>query len=531
MRAPQDLPARAGAGSTAAPPADLATRYPLTWAAFAAMPGGTAQLPAIWALEQRWQHIAAGAVPGGVLATVHGPLPPSSPGETYDVVVAGGGLGLLAGLALARLGHRVLVFDRDTAGRAHREWNISRRELAVLVDAGLFTWGELDVCIATTYDYGVLDFDAKGTGRPATPLRLEGVLDCALDAQRLLDLTRRRFLAAGGTIHEGRRFLRMQTAARGPVCSVVEAEGPDGQVARYGARLVIDMMGSVSPIALALNAGRPFDGVCPTVGTVVRGLGGPAGYGDILVTVAGIQDGRQLIWEGFPAAGGETTVYLFYYDLVGPQTAAGQSLLALFEQYFRLLPTYRAPGPDFAHLRPVYGYIPSRHGRQGVTAARGLICLGDAAAGQSPLTFCGFGSNTRHLPRIARALDACLRRGRLEARDLRALSPHQANLRPMWVFARLLQPWPGAEPASVNRLMNAFCAGLARVGPAATVRFLQDRHGFGDYLRILLVTARLHPAVFPITWRALGPRGLLRWLRDIAAFALLSAARRGLPPR
>jgi lycopene cyclase CruA len=486
------------------------------------MPEGERALRAVVGLEQRWRQVTAGTPPPQVIVAEPGTLPSVAAADTYDVVVAGGGLGLLAGLALARFGWRVLVFDRDTVGAAHREWNISRRELAVPVADGLFTWDELDRCAAATYRYGVLDFASPGPDSPPDPLVLRGILDTALDAQALLDGVRARFLAAGGTIREGRRFTGVRTTARGPVRSVVELTGPDGPE-RVAARLVIDMMGSISPIALALNGGAPFDGVCPTVGTVVRGLAVPPDRGDILVTVAGTQGGRQLIWEGFPARAGETTVYLFYYDLAGPRHAPGQSLLDLYEQYFALLPTYRPLGPDFAHLRPVYGYIPARHGRQGVTAARGLICLGDAAAGQSPLTFCGFGSNTRHMARVSQQLDACLRHDRLEARHLRPIGPHQANLRPTWAFARLLQPWPGADPAAVNRLMRAFTRALRRAGPGPTRRFLQDRHTFGDYLRILLITAALYPRVFAITWRALGPAGLARWVRDIAWFGWESA--------
>ncbi len=511
--------------TTTAETVGIAARYPRTAAAFAAMPDGVERLAAVAALERRWQRAAAGAVPVDVMRTVYGALPSLAADHTYDVIIAGGGLGLLAGLALARFGRRVLVFDRDVVGAAHREWNISRRELAVPVANGLFTWAELDRCVAGTYRYGTLAFDATGTGAPATPLHLRGILDTALDAQALLTSVRDRFLAAGGTILEGRRFVRLYSAAVGPVRSIVEVGDAAGVAERYAARLVVDMMGSISPIALTLNGGRPFDGVCPTVGTVVRGLDTPPDVGDILVTVAGIQGGRQLIWEGFPARAGETTVYLFYYDLTDPVRVSRQSLLALYEQYFTLLPTYRALGTDFAHLRPVYGYIPARHGRQGVTAARGLICLGDAAAGQSPLTFCGFGSNTRHLARISRRLDVCLRTDRLEARHLRALGPYQPNLRPTWAFARLLQPWPGADLAAVNRLMNAFCRALQRVGPGPTRRFLQDRHTFGDYLRILLTTAVLYPQVFVLTWRALGPRGLLRWVRDIGIFGLWAARR------
>src|SRR4051794_13776737 len=165
---------------------------------------------------------------GGVRGCAHGRLPAVAPGDEYDVVVAGGGLGLLLGLALARFGWRVLVFDRDQVGCAHREWNISRRELAVLVADGLFTWDELDGCVATTYEYGVLSFDATGTGLPPAPLRLQGVLDTALDAQRLLTLARARFLAAGGAIREGRRFLRLHSAAGGPVRGVLDLAGPDG---------------------------------------------------------------------------------------------------------------------------------------------------------------------------------------------------------------------------------------------------------------------------------------------------------------
>lgn len=510
-------------------PADLAARYPRTAAAFAAMPDGAAVLAAVRRLEARWQGVWAGPPPPDVLGRTRRPLPPLPPQDRFDVVIAGGGLGLLMGLALARDNWRVLVFDRDAVGCAHREWNISRRELQVLVDDGLFTWEELEQATATTYRAGVIRFDATGTGRPATQLALSGVLDLALDAQAVLDLARARFLAAGGTIRGGRRFRRVVTTAAGPVRSRVLLDGPDGPET-VEARLVLDMMGSISPIALTLNAGRPFDGVCPTVGTVVAGLEDDPGVGDVLVSVAGTQAGRQLIWEGFPGRDGETTVYVFYYDLAGPAHAPTQSLLALFEQYFTLLPTYQRarlpdpsaiPNPQPAiHLRPVYGYIPARHGRRGRTATRGVLCLGDAAAGQSPLTFCGFGSFVRHLPPTRAALSAALRADRLAARDLAPIGPHQANLRPAWAFARLLQPWPGGDPAAVNRLMNAFCAALQAVGTDTTVRFLQDRHTFGDYLRILLTTAARYPAVFPITWRVLGPRGLVRWVRDIAAFGL-----------
>lgn len=518
-------------GSRAKPTADifddLQGRYPRTVAAFQRMPHGESALRAVADLERRWRELPSAGHPSPFAFVPHTrALPRCATENRFDVVIAGGGLGLIAGAALATRGLRVLVFDRDRVGSAHREWNISERELRALSTWGLFTWDELQSAVATRYSRGVISFDPTDTGVPACPLELNGVLDMALDAQSVLDLARNRFLQAGGTILEARAFKRLHAPRSGPVASVFEVEGPHG-TEFYRARLAIDTMGSVSPVALGLNSGLPFDGVCPTAGTVMRGLDFDPSTGDVLVSVAPVQDGRQLIWEGFPGREGETTVYLFYYDQTGEQRAQGQGLLALFERYFTLLPTYRPPGDGHAHLKPVFGYIPARHGHAGRTAARGLLCLGDSAAGQSPLTFCGFGSFVRHIGRVAMLIDYALRRDLLEERHLREISPHQSNLRVAWVFSRFMQPWRGGGTTGVNRLMNVFCKALSDLGPVVTLRFLQDRYTFGEYLRIMLTTARRHPQVFAVTASTLGPAGLLRWAGDIAAFAGDDLLRRG----
>jgi lycopene cyclase CruA len=515
--------------------ARLARHYPKTVAAFEAMPEGEVALRAVAGLERNWVETnSKGAAPAATLHYVRdaAALPPCPRENSYDIVIAGGGLGLIAGAALAARGLRVMVFDRDRVGAAHREWNISRRELSSLVDHGLFSWNELQSTIAARYSRGVISFDGRGTGVAACPLQLEGVLDVALDAQSLLDLARRRFVEAGGTILEGRSFLRLQSARRGTVASVFEIEGPDGPE-RYRARLAVDTMGSVSPIAMTLNKGLPFDGVCPTAGTVIEGLDIDPTTGDVLVSVAPVQGGRQLIWEGFPGRDRESTVYLFYYDRTGPERAESQSLLELFERYFTLLPTYRSVLPGHRHLKPVFGYIPARHGRTGRAAARGLICLGDSAAGQSPLTFCGFGSFVRHIGRVAMLIDFALEHDLLEERHLTSISPYQANLRVAWVFSRFMRTWPGGGDTGVNRLMNVFCRALSIAGPGATTRFLQDRYTFRDYIRIMLLTARHYPFVFAVTARALGPAGLLKWVGDILYFAgddLLRTAHRWAGP-
>lgn len=518
--------------------ARLRGQYPRTVEAFRAMPDGERSLAAVERLDQRFAAVVRGAadseivIPCDVLpATTHG---------AYDVLYVGGVLGLINATALAagaaRDGERlrIALLDEGRAGNAHREWNISLAELAELVRADVATWDDLAGVVANRYRSGIVRFHAETIDVPAAPIETTEVLDVAVRADALLDHCRRRFVALGGTIHEGRRFLRCHQRMQGRTGSVVEVEGPDG-VERYAARLVVDAMGTISPIAWAINAGGALQGVCPTAGTTARGLRRGSGpqevdpaTGEVLITIADVQDGRQLIWEGFPAGEDEYTIYLFYYDRIDP--AQPQALLDLFERYFTLLPTYKAAGPEFAHLKPVYGFIPARYHdtRRGTSASRGIVSIGDAAAQQSPLTFCGFGSHTRNLRRITETLRYCLRHDLLEAHHLRHAGAHQANMAPLWGLSRMMAHREGGDPAAVNRVMNAFLATLNDLGEATTRRFLRDNPSWREYTAMMLATVRHHPWVLPALRRALGTRGLLQWFGDYGRFGLLALGRAAL---
>ena len=52
----------------------------------------------------------------------------------YDVVVAGGTLGVFVAVALAQRGVRVAVLERGKLAGRTQEWNISRKELLELVE-------------------------------------------------------------------------------------------------------------------------------------------------------------------------------------------------------------------------------------------------------------------------------------------------------------------------------------------------------------------------------------------------------------
>ena len=528
--------------------AALEATHPATVAAFTAMQA-LPSLRAVAQLDRRWQTTEAGAFTPEVYQAVTA-LPPTL--DTFDLIYAGGGLGLLHAAVMAcRYGYRVLLFDRDEVGCAHREWNISDRELRALVTIGLFTQAELEQVIMRRYADGIVRFYPDHSGVRPAELHLPNVLNVALDAAGLLLLARRKLAAAGGTVLDQRAFKRVCVQKPGAVA--VEVEHRDGSRECYRARVLLDGMGATSPLALRRFAGQPFAGVCPTVGTVVEGLEhGPASdqhhpdTGDILVSITDTQRDRQLIWEGFAGRGDELTVYVFYYDVLKNkeqrnkeqrskgtkeqrpeseirQPAGRHSLLDLFEDYFRLLPTYKRPGPDFRHIKPVYGFIPARHTQQRLTVPLlpGVLPVGDSSAQQSPLTFCGFGSHVRNLDRTTRLLDHALRRELLGPRYLGLISAYQANVALNWVFSRFMQPWHA--PHDVNRLQNIFARVLNEVGVDVAARFFQDQMTWRDYGRIVNRTLAIYKPIIPTALVVLGPRDTLRWIGDWLRFSATAA--------
>ncbi len=495
----------------AAADASLEQRYPRTVAAFKAMNALT-ELQRIQQLDARWAQFEYGERPP-LRHSIETALPPSD--LHVDIVYAGGGLSLLHAALMAQRGYRVLLFDQYAVGCAHREWNISRVELQHLVDTGLIDWPTLEQSIIMAeYADGVVRFFAAGSDVAPAAIYLPDVLNVALDAGALLQHMRQRLEQAGGIIWEGWRFEHVFASKQNSAGVAVQLRSGD-VVRTVAARLMIDGMGATSPLTLAT---QPFSGVCPTVGTVVRGVADhdPA-FGDILISVADTQRGRQLIWEGFPGRDDELTVYVFYYDLVGTDAQQQHSLLELFEDYFALLPSYKAPGPDFAHLRPVYGYIPGRHALQRPLPLPGVLPVGDASAQQSPLTFCGFGSFVRNLQRTVDGTDYALRYGLLAPADLRRVSAYQANVSMNWVFSRFMAPWE--RPQDVNELQNVFAAVLNQLGPAVSRRFFQDQMTWSDYRAVILGTLAVYPPIMRVAWRVLGLTDIRHWIGDWLRFS------------
>lgn len=471
------------------------------------------------ALDAGWARLLRNKRPPTPLTFTDNAALPATEREV-DIVYAGGGLNLLHAYAMQKQGWQSLIFDARTIGETHREWNISRAELEVLVTAGLFTWEELTPIVVREYERGFIRF--HNPYNPPIEFDLPNVLDVALDASALLSLARQKLEALGGVVGEQWQFEHAWLAETGAARGVVQVQLPDGATHKIGAKLVVNGMGALSPLSLALaGEGLPLDGVCPTVGTVAAGFAEgeiDPHVGEILVTVEGARNDQQYIWEGFPAQGNAFTTYLFYYDVTANRAERPHSLRALYEDYFALLPTYKPSGAAVRHLKPVYGFIPARHHLDGASAeqsrvARGLLSIGDAAARQNPLTFTGFGSFVRHLPDATRHLHDLLQQGDVEADTLAALTAGQQNLSAMWVMARFLKP--RHHPDDVNAIFRDFTRALQDVGAEKASRFFLDRATWSEYTDIMLRTALYRPSVFGEAFQVLGARGVAQWLEDL----------------
>lgn len=518
-------------------PADmLRERYPQTVDCFRAM-HAVDQLARVYALEQGWQRLMRGEVAGNIYHLT--PMPATTDATDFDLIYAGGGLGLLHAATMAHCyGWRVMLFDRGEVGCVQHIWNISRDELQALVDLGLMRWDELADVIMREYRSSLVRFyTSPYSSVPPHELRLPNVRNLALDAGALLRLLRRKLEAAGGVVHDYRTLCQVRIAQDGPLRVEVELEdatAPAGDTIThetYSTRLLLDGMGPLSPLTQKRYAGRPFAGVCPVVGTVARGLvAGTAPdqhdptVGEILTSNADAQHNHQLLWQGLPGRGDELAVSVSYYATLNdnrrPQPPGETfSLLDLFEHYFTLLPNYKQPGPDFQHIKPVYSYIPTDHSMhsQAAPLLRGVVPIGDAAAQHNPLTLCGFGAHVRNLPRTSSLLSFALHHNLLEPQHLERVTAFQTNVALTWVFRRFMHPW--GKPHQVNELLHVFLGTLNDLGNSPAIRFFQDRICWNDYRNILVRVLERYPRVLVATWQVLGPVNIIRWLRAYLCFS------------
>jgi lycopene cyclase CruA len=513
--------------------------YPLTVAGLGALAQREAWLRRIWELDARWQE--SQETQGGRSLTpeviVHGAPPAHLQVEAdFDIIYAGGVLGLLHATVMAcRYGRRVLVFDAHTVGQTHRDWNISDEELREFDHAGLFTKEEIEAAVVNRYRAGFVKFHDAASRVKAERLWMNGVLDVAIDADKLLALAAAKLRARGKTsgLIDGLQFVRAYIE---PHRVTVETEDARGGRRLFAARLFVDATGTNSPVSRQINEGRAVTHVCPTVGTLARGFVRGSeepdqvdfNVGEILVSTEDASEHRQLIWEGFAGSPkrDEYTTYLFFYDAV--DSRADRSLLSLFERYFASLPAYKRTGTQWRVQKPVFGYIPSFHhhgwNSRKRTSDDRVMLVGDAAGLSSPLTFCGFGSHVRNLRRLTHLTTLALDADLLDARALSEINAYEPRVAQMASLAEFLRPAQKSPASAVNETLNAVMAALHSLDDHVRRELFQDRMTFSALKSLLSHTARLYPRIFQRVREHLGARGTFWWLANIAE-AILSERR------
>ena len=542
----------------------LAPYYPLTAKYFQKMPNGEYDLQRVYWWEQRWREgvrnpqqprqvifkggegVGAQGLapvqesgvgnkdissptppisPSSSSPTPHSPLPTPSSSQ-FDLIYIGGALGIIHATVMARLGYKVLLVERLPFGRMNREWNISRDEIQCLINLGLLTPTEVELVIAREYKDGFNKFfDANNPKNLKAPiLHTPTVLNIALESEKLLQMCGDKLRAAGGEIWGETEFLRADINDSEVLVTVKNLVSDS--LFQVRGRLVVDAMGTASPISWQLNGRRAFDSVCPTVGAAVSKGFEPgvwdSHYGDVLYSHGDISRGRQLIWELFPGAGDELTIYLFHYHEVNPQNPG--SLLEMYEDFFTILPEYRRCDMDkLEWKKPTFGYIPghfSTDERDRTVAFDRLVAIGDAASLQSPLVFTGFGSLVRNLERLTTLLDTALKHDLLSFEHLNRIRAFQSNIAVTWMFSKGMMVPTGKflPPQRINSMLNNFFGLLADSSPEVAENFIKDRFDWLTFNGLALKAASKNPALLPWIWELAGAKDLLRWVGNYINF-------------
>ncbi|MDT9196526.1 MULTISPECIES: flavin-dependent dehydrogenase [Limnospira] len=508
----------------------LAAYYPQTVKYFQKIPNGEYDLKRVYWWEKRWREgVRNPQTPKQVIFTE---ARTDSDGElpSYDLIYVGGALGVIHAAVMARLGYRVLLMERLPFGRMNREWNISRSELQSLIDLGLFTGAEVESFIAREYKDGFHKFfDANNPPiAKGEVLHTPRVLNVAINTDKLLSLCGEKLRQAGGEIWDQTEFIRADIGGDRVKVTATDLTTNSERIAT--GRLLVDAMGTASPIAWQLNGDRTFDSVCPTVGAVINGGFEPgvwdSNYGDVLHSHGDISKGRQLIWELFPGEGDELTIYLFHYHQVN-QINPG-SLLEMYEDFFTILPEYRRCNLDnLVWKKAAFGYIPgyfSLGGSDRTVAYDRLIAIGDAACLQSPLVFTGFGSLVRNLSRLTDLLNTALKHDLLTKYYLNKIRAYQSNIAVTWLFSKGMMVPTGRylPPQRINSILNTFFGLLATEPEEVANTFIKDRTDWWTFNRLALKAARMNPQLLIWILDFVNTGEVIRWMISYFTFTWLA---------
>ncbi|KAK8717759.1 hypothetical protein V6N13_045016 [Hibiscus sabdariffa] len=427
--------------------------------------------------------------------------------DKYDVVVCGGTLGIFIATALIAKGLK-----------REQEWNISRKELMELVEAGILNENDIEEATAVSFNPNRCGFENKGE------IWVEDILNLGVSPAKLIEIVKKRFVSLGGVIFEGCSVSSINIYDDAAVLQLAE-----GNI--LSSRLVIDAMGNFSPVVNQIRGGRKPDGVCLVVGSCARGFKVNS-TSDVIYSSSSVKKvGNaevQYFWEAFPAGSGplDRTTYMFTY--VNPQPSSPK-LEELLEDYWDLMPKYQGVSLDNLEiLRVIYGIFPTYRDSPLPAAFNRVLQFGDASGIQSPVSFGGFGSLTRHLGRLSNGIYEAIDGDFLDSDSLSLLNPYMPNLSASWLFQRAMsaKKQSNVPPDFINDLLDINFKSMQRLGDPVLRPFLQDVIQFGPLAKTLGLVMLTKPQILPSIFKQVDVPVLVDWSRHffmLGYYTFLSA--------
>lgn len=421
----------------------------------------------------------------------------------FDVLVCGGTLGIFIATVLASKGLRVGIVERNIIQGREQEWNISRKELMELVHVGILSEADIQQVIAIKFNPNKCRFEKKGD------VSVEDILNLGVSPVKLLQIMKKRFVSLGGFVFEKKSLSNVCVYDDGVIVKLT-----DGNV--LSSRLIVDSMGNFSPVVKQIRLGRKPDGFCLVVGSCARGFKENT-TSDIIYSNSSVRKmGATLLqyfWEAFPAGSGpsDRTTYLFTYVAAEP---GAPKLEELLEDYWDLLPDYQGvPLDKLEILRVSFGIFPTYRDSPLPAAFDRIIQVGDASGIQSPVSFGGFGSMTRHLSRLSNGIFEAISGNFLDSYSLGLLNPYMPNLSASWLFQRAMSARPDAGVSStfINELLFYNFQAMQRLGDPILRPFLQDVIQFGPLVKTLGLVMLTHPEILPSIFKQVGVGVILDW--------------------
>ena len=443
----------------------------------------------------------------------------------YDVVVCGGSTGIFYATVLQLRGHRVCVVEAKELADYDQDWSLSMEELKELVRFGVLSDKDVEDAIHTEFKGSRFGFKNKefhvdggysenGVG---TEFFVDGVMNLVVSQSVLLERVLERFKEMGGVVLEKKAVSGIfVVSSMGAALDIGQNRDP------LTARLVLDAMGTTSPITQQQREGKKPDGVCVVVGSCAGGYDPATNLvGDAVYTNTPLHDkGRhgmlQYFWRSFPIGigrngkepGDSDVKATFMFTYMDAQMER-PTLESLMEDYWKLLPHYQPsiqnPEFDLHFQRVLFGFYPTYKDSPLPPVVDRVLAVGGAAGSQSPLDFGGLSSLVRDLGRVSDAVTEALECDLLRKEDLAEINAYAPNLKASWMLQQALIVKMGklfVDPRFVNRLLATNVEAMKNVGKQDVQPFLQGSYGFDTMIGSLMRSAAADPTIIPsvITW-------------------------------